>query len=97
MISNFLLNLINFCVIVFLTELLTLGVLFSAALKVFLVAKLVILGISPLTSPILALRLFLVAKLVISGILFLIFFIFALYTSFLTTSFFTISLNLLKS
>ena len=99
MISNFLFNFINFCVIVgfFLTKLLTLGILFSTALRAVLVAKLVILGISPLTSFILALRVVLVAKLVISGILSSIFFILALYTSFLTTSSFTTSLNLLKS
>ena len=46
---------------------------------------LVILGISPLTSIILALRVVLVATLVISGILSLIPFILALYTSFLIT------------
>ena len=50
-----------------------------------------------LTLFILALRVVLVAKLVISGILSSIFFILALYTSFLTTSFFTTSLSLLKS
>ena len=61
------------------------------------VAKLVILGISPLTPFILALRDILAAKLVISGILSSIFFSLALYTSFLTTSFFTTSLSLLKS
>ena len=68
-------------------------------LREALVAKLVILGISPLTSFILALREALVAKLVISGILFSIFLILVLYiyTSFLTTSFFTASLSLLKS
>ena len=54
------------------------------------------LGISPLTSFILALREALVAKLVISGILSSIFFILVLYTSFLTTSVFTASLSLLK-
>ena len=99
MISNFLFNFINFCAIVsfFLTKLLTLATLFSTALRAVLVAKLVILGISPLTSFILALRVVLVAKLVISGILSSIFFILALYTSFLTTSFFTTSLSLLKS
>ena len=42
-------------------------------------------------------RVVLVAKLVISGTLSSIFFILALYTSFLTTSFFTASLSLLKS
>ena len=49
------------------------------------------------TSFLLALRVVLVAKLVISGILSLIFLILSLYTSFLTTSFFTTSLSLLKS
>ena len=76
------------------TKLLTLGILFSAAFRAVLVVK---LGISPLTSFILALRVALVATLVMSGILSSIFFILALYTSFLTTSFFTTSLNLLKS
>ena len=56
------------------------------ALRAAGVAKLVILGISPLTSFILALRVVLAAKSVISGILFSIFFILALYTSTLTTS-----------
>ena len=73
MISKFLSNSINFCVIVsFLTKLLTLGILFSAALRVVL-ARLVVLGISPLTSFILALRVVLIAELVISGLLSLIF------------------------
>ena len=96
MISNLLLNLINVCVIVsFFTKLLTLGVLFSTAVREALVAKLVLLVISPLTSFILALREVLVAELVISGILSSIFFILALYTSFLRTTFFITSLNLL--
>ena len=57
MISNLLLNLINVCVIVsFLTKLLTLGILFSTAVREVLVAKLVLLVLSPLTSFILALR-----------------------------------------
>ena len=98
MISNFLFNFINFCVIVsFLTKLLTLAISFSTAVRAAIVAKLVILSISPLTSSILALREALVAKLVISGILSSIFLILALYTSFLTTLFFTTSLNLLQS
>ena len=99
MISNFIFNFINFCVIVdfFLTKLVTLGILFSTALRAVVVANLVILGISPLTSFILALREALVAKLVISGILSSIVLILAIYTSFLTTSFFTASLNLVKS
>ena len=68
MISNFLFNFINFSVIIsfFLTKLLTLGILFSTALRVVFVAKLVILGISPLTSFILTLRVVLIAKLVMS-------------------------------
>ena len=73
MISKFLSNSINFCVIVsFLTKLLTLGILFSTALRV-VSARLVVLGISPLTSFILALRVVLIAELVISGLLSLIF------------------------
>ena len=96
--SNFIFNFINVCVIViFLTKLLTLGVLFSTAARAVVVAKLVILGISPLNSFILALREALVAKLVISGILSSTFLILALYTYFLTTSFFTTSLSLIKS
>ena len=89
MICNFLFNFINFCVIVrvLLTKLVTLGILFSTALREALLAKLVILGISPLTSFILAFREALVAKLVTPVILSSIFFILALYTSFLTTSF----------
>ena len=76
------------------TKLLTLGILFSTTVKAVVVAKLVILGISPLTSFILALREALVAKLVISGILSSIFLILALYPSFLMTSFFTTSVYL---
>ena len=86
MISNFLFNFISFCVIVsFLTKLLTLGILFSTAVRALLVAKLVILGISSLTLFILALREALVAKLVISGVFSSIFLILAVYRSFLTT------------
>ena len=57
-ISNFLFNFINFYVTVrfFLNRLLTLGILFSTAVREALVAKLVILGISSLTSFILELR-----------------------------------------
>ena len=67
MISNFVFNFIDFCVIVsFFTKLLILGILFSTVVRAVLVAKLVILGISLLISFILALRLELVAKLVIS-------------------------------
>ena len=70
MISNFHFNSTNFCVIVslFLTKLLTLGILFSTAVRAVVLAKLVMLGISPLTSFIVALTLVLVAKLVISAI-----------------------------
>ena len=49
----------------FLIKLLTLGILLSTALRVVLVGKLVLLGISPLTSFILALKVVSVAKLAI--------------------------------
>ena len=98
MVSNFLFNFTNFCVIVsfFLTKLLTLHILFSTAIKALVVTKLVIHGISLLTSFISALRVVLVVKLVMSGILSSIFLILALYTPFLTASFFTTLLSLLK-
>ena len=51
------------------TKLLALGILFSTVLRTAVVAKLVILSISPFTSFILALREALVAKLVKQGIL----------------------------
>ena len=82
MISNFLFNIINFCYSSFFTKLLTLGILFSTAVRALVAAKLVILGISPLTSFILALREALVARLLISGILSSIFVILVLYTFF---------------
>ena len=53
----------------FLSKLLTLGILFSTAVRALVVAKLLILGILPLTSFILVLIVVFVAKLVISGIL----------------------------
>ena len=57
MISNFYFNFISFYVIViFLTKLLTLGILFSTAVKKIVVAELIILGITYLTLFILALR-----------------------------------------
>ena len=73
MISNFLSNFINFCVIAiffffFLTKLLTLAILFSTAVRALVVTKLAKLHILSLTSFILALREALVAKLVILGI-----------------------------
>ena len=62
MISNFIFNFINFCVIVsFLTKLLTRGILFSTAVREVIMAKLVILDISPLISFVLPLRVVLVA------------------------------------
>ena len=66
----------------FLTKLLTLGILLSTTLRETLVAKLVILGISPLTSFILALRVVLVAKFVILGILYSIFYVSITYIFF---------------
>ena len=77
MVSNFLFNFINILFSVFLTKLLTLAILFSTAVRALEVAKLVKLGILPLTTFIL------VATLVMSGILFSIFLILALYTTFL--------------
>ena len=101
MIRNFLYSLINFCYIIFLAKLLKLDIFFSTAVRALVVAKLVILEISPLTSFILVLREALVAKLVISGILFSIFDLNILNLSiifiFLATSFFTTSLSLIKS
>ena len=67
------------------------------ALRATVVAKLVWLGILFSTSFMLGSTVVLVAKLVISGILSSIVLILALYTSFLTTSFFTTSLSLLES
>ena len=76
MLSNFLSNCNYFCDIVsfFLTNLITLGILFSTTLRAGFIARLVM-----------------------SGILSSTLFILALYTYFLTTSFFTPSLSLLKS
>ena len=54
-----------------------LGILFSTVVRAVVVAKLVILGISTLTSFILALKVVSVAKLVILGILYSISFILA--------------------
>ena len=70
------------CYSSFFTKLLTLGILFSTAVRALVAAKLVILGISPLTSFILALREALVARLLIWGILSSIFVILVLYTFF---------------
>ena len=58
-------NLLNSGVVIYL---LWSGILFSTAVRAVVVAKLVILGILPLTSFILALRAAVVAKLVILGI-----------------------------
>ena len=78
--SNFIFNFTNFCVIVsYLTKLLTLGILFSTAVRVVVVvAKLVILGILFVTPFILELRAVVVAMLLILGIYFLTSFILAL-------------------
>ena len=89
--SYFIFNSTNLCVIVtFLTKLWTLGISFSTAVRavVVVVAKLAILGISPLTSFILALKEALVANFVISGTFSTLFLILALHTSLLTTPFF---------
>ena len=70
---------------------LTLGILFSTVVGAAVAAKLVILGILPLTSFILALKVVLVANLGQSIFLSSIFLILALYTSFLTTIFYCIT------
>ena len=87
-------NLLNSGVVIYL---IWSGIYFSTAVSSVVVAKLEILGISFLTSFILALRVVFLAKFVISGILSSISLILEFYTSFLTTSFFTTSLRLLKS
>ena len=83
--------------VVVVAKLVILGILpltsFILMLRAAVVVELVMLGICPLTSFILALRVVLIAKLVISGILHSIFLVLALYTSFLTTTFFTTSLK----
>ena len=79
------------------TRLLTSGILFSTAVTAEVVAKPLILGVSVLILFIFVLRTVLVAKLVILGILSSIFFILPLYSVFLTTSFLTTFLSLLKS
>ena len=70
-------------------KLLTFVILFSTAVRAVLVAKVIVVRISPLASLVLAKRVVLVATLVILDILSSIFFILAIYTSFLTASFFT--------
>ena len=97
MISVFLFKFINLCYNQVFTKLLTLGILFSTAVRALIVARLTILGISPLTSFILELRVVSVAKSVILDISPLTSFILALYTSFLKTCFFTAWLSLHKS
>ena len=81
------------CCSTILTRLLTSRIIFLAAGRAVLVARLVMLGISPLTSFILVLRAFLLDKLVISGILSSIFLIWTLYSVFLTILFFTALLS----
>ena len=79
------------------TRLLKFGILFSTAVNAEVFAKPLILGISVLTPFIFVLRIVLVPKLVISSISSSIFFILALYSVFLRTSFLTTLLSLLKS
>ena len=78
-------NLLNSGVVIYL---LWWGIIFSTAVRAIIVAKLVILRISFLTSFILALGIVLMSKLVISGILSSISLTLALHSSFLTTSLF---------
>ena len=111
MISQFLFNFSNFCII-------TLGFLFSTIVNAVFVAKLLTSGILPSISLILESQSVFLARPLVSGILFsnsdlsvsylvfktnpLVSILFTLltnlsYTSFLTTLFFTTSLSLLKS
>ena len=76
---------------VFLSKLLTLGILFSTVVRAVVVTKSVILGILFSNSFILALRVVLVATLVISGIFYL-----SIIYIFFNKTIFTASLNLLK-
>ena len=72
MISRFLFNFTNACVIVcffFFTKLLILGILFSTAVNVAFVVKPLILGILPSISVILALQSNLLTSPLVSGIL----------------------------
>ena len=71
--------------------------MFILRLKVVVVAKLLTLGTSYLTSFILPLRVVLIAKFVIPGISSSIFLILVSYPVFLRTSFFTTLLSLLES
>ena len=73
------------------------GILVLAVVRAVVVAELIILSISPLTSLILGIRVVLVTKFVISGILSLIFLILASYSIFLTKAFITNLFNLPKS
>ena len=83
MVSNSLFNFLSLCVRVsFITKLLTMRTLFSTAVRAVVAANLVILGIWPLISFMLALRVVSVPKLVESGILSSIYFILALHISF---------------
>ena len=81
---NFILSFTNFCVTAryFLTKMLTLGILFSIAVRAAVVANLVILDFSFLAPFILASRVVLVPRLVISDTLSSIFLILSLYTFF---------------
>ena len=70
MISNFFsISLIFVLLSDILTKLLTLGILFSLVVRAAVVAKLVMLGILPLTSFILTLRTVVIAKLVTLSLL----------------------------
>ena len=94
--SNVIFNFTNFCVIAsFLTKLLTLGILFSTAVRAVVIAKLVTLGILFLASFILALKVVSVGN--IRYFIFHIFYLSIICIFFLTTSFLNTSLSLLKS
>ena len=85
MISNFLFNIINLCIIICLfTKLLTLGILFSTAVNSELVARTVILGNLPSISITLVLKSVFLTKLLTSGIFLSTLLILSSYLVFLT-------------
>ena len=71
MITKLIFNFTNFCINVFLTRLLTSGILFSTAANAELVARPVILGILLSISVILAFKSVFLARSLISGIFYL--------------------------
>ena len=98
--KNYFVNVLTSGVVIYLSWLWS--VIFFSISLIFIVILVILVKVSniryfTINLFILVLRVVLVAKLVMSGILSSIFLILALYTYFLTTSFFSALLNLLKS